>query len=429
MNSPLASRLLAAALATAFFAAPAQEWTRFRGPNGTGISNAQTIPTTLSAADLNWKVALPGVGHSSPVLWGGRLFLTTTGDKAGGFTVLCLNAKDGTALWRKDYPLESFRRHQFNSFASATPAVDADRVVVSWNEPDHFHLASLDHAGKVQWERDLGPFVSQHACGISPILHDGKVILGNEQDGQKADKAHARDGESFIIAVDAKTGSTVWQTPRRSEVVAYSTPCVYQAKGAKPALIFNSQGHGIYAINPDNGKVLWEFDKAFDKRSVSSPLIAGEIIFGSCGSGGGGNFVSAVRAGDAAKGRGAELAYQVKTSAPYVPTGIVVGNLVWLWSDNGFLTCLDAPTGKIHFQERVGGNFFGSPVWIDGRLFCVSTAGELVIAKAATEFEVLHRFPLGELCHSTPAVALGRLFVRTEKHLWSFGGAAKPAGR
>ncbi len=429
MNIPALVRLVALVFVSGCFATSAQEWTRFRGPNGTGISNAKTIPTAISAADLKWKVALPGVGHSSPVLWGEKVFLTTTGDKAGGFTVICLGAKDGKQVWRKDYPLESFRRHQFNSFASATPAVDAERVVVAWNEPEHFRLASLDHAGKVQWERDLGPFVSQHACGISPVLHDGKVILGNEQDGRGADKAHTRDGESYVIALDAKTGSTVWQTPRKSVVVAYSTPCVYQPKGAKPSLIFNSQGHGIYAVNPDDGRVLWEFDKAFDKRSVSSPIISGNIIFGSCGSGGGGNFVTAVRAGDPAARRPAELAFQVKSSAPYVPTGIAVGDLVWLWSDNGFLTCVHAPTGQVRFQERVGGNFFGSPVWIDGRLFCVSTTGELVVAAAAEQFNVLHRFALNELCHSTPAVALGQLFVRTEKHLWSFGGAKTSAGR
>jgi outer membrane protein assembly factor BamB len=406
----------------------AQEWTRFRGPNGAGISQAKTVPTKISDADINWKIELPGTGHSSPVLWGEQIFVTTTGDNSGGLSVLCLSAKDGALQWRKDFPLTPFSRHKFNSFASATPAVDADRLYVVWNEPEHYMLVALDHKGKQIWERDFGPFVSQHGCGISPVVYKGKVILGNEQDDAKQVPKGTRSGDSFIVAVDARTGSTVWQTPRTSAVVAYSTPCVYEPKNDKASLIFNSQAHGIYAVDPDNGKVLWEYDKAFDKRSVSSPIVAGDIVYGSCGSGGGGNFVTAVKAGNG-KDRKPELAYQLKKSAPYVPTGVAVGDLLWLWSDGGILTCLHAPTGEIRYQERVGGNFFGSPVWVDGRLFCISTSGEIVVVEASDKFNVLHRFALNETCHTTPAVALGRLFVRTEKHLLSIGGSKESAAR
>ena len=339
--------------------------------------------------------------------------------------MLCLSAQDGRLLWRRDFSLAPFTRHPHNSYAASTPAVDAQRVYVVWNEPQHYLLTALDHDGKTAWQRDFGPFVSQHGCGISPIIYKDKVILGNEQDDAKFVKESPRSGESFVVAVDARTGKTLWQTPRRSAVVAYSTPCVYEPKNEKPALIFNSQGHGIYAVDPDTGKVLWEYEQAFDKRSVSSPLIAGDIILGSCGSGGGGNFVTAIKAGGATTGRKTELAYQVKKSAPYVPTGVVRGDLIWLWSDGGIVTCLDAPTGAIRYQERVDGNYFGSPVWVDGRLFCVSTSGEVVVLEASDKFNVLHRYPLHELCHSTPAVALGRMFIRTEKHLVSLGGTKK----
>jgi outer membrane protein assembly factor BamB len=402
----------------------AQEWTRFRGPNGTGIGHA-AVPSKISEADLQWKVELPGTGHSSPVLWGDRIFLTSTGDKSGGLSVFALDANNGRLIWRRDFSLTPFPRHQFNSYASSTPAVDADRVYVSWNEPEHYMLAALDHQGKTIWQRDLGPFVSQHGCGISPIIYRDKIILGNEQDDVKLVKEHPRSGESFIVAVNAKTGQTVWKTPRQSAVVAYSTPCIYERKDGRPEIIFASQGHGIYAADPDTGQIIWEYDQAFDKRSVSSPIIAGDIIIGSCGSGGGGNFATAIKAPAPAGTGKAELAYQIKKSAPYVPTGVVYGDLAWLWSDSGILTCLQASTGDIRYQERVGGDFFGSPVWIDGRLFGVSTTGEIVVVQASDKFNVLHRYALHELCHSSPAVARGRFFVRTEKHLWSFGGAKK----
>lgn len=398
-----------------------QDWARFRGPNGTGISRAKTIPATPGEADVNWKIDLPGMGHSSPVLWGEKIFITTTGDKAGGISVLCLAASDGKLLWRHDFPLKPFPRHQFNSYASSTPVVDADRVYVAWNEAEHFMLTALDHGGKPVWQRDFGPFVSQHGCGISPILQGGNVILGNEQDDVTLVKEHPRSGQSFVVAVDARNGETRWRTPRKSAVVAYSTPCIYQPKVGGPQLVFASQGHGLYALDPDSGKPIWEFP-TFDKRCVSSPLLAGNVILGSCGSGGGGNFVTAVRLPPAGE-REPQLAYQLKKSAPYVPTGIALGELVWLWSDAGIVTCLDAASGAIRYQERVAGNYFGSPVWVDERLYCVSTEGELAVVAASDHFKLLHRFPLHELCHSTPAVALGRMFIRTEKHLISLGGA------
>jgi len=137
-------------------------------------------------------------------------------------------------------------------------------------------------------------------------------------------------------------------------------------------------------------------------------------------------YVTAVKAGNPASGQKPELAYQMKNSAPYVPTGIAHGNLVWFWSDQGIVTCLDSQSGEVHYQERVrGGNFFGSPVWVDGRLYCVSESGELVVLEASDKFNVLHRYALQELSRTTPAIALGKMFIRTEKHLWSFGGASE----
>lgn len=395
----------------------AQEWTRFRGPNGSGISSEKGIPTAISNDHLQWKTELPGVGHSSPVLWGEKIFLTTTGDDRGGISALCLDATSGRLHWKTNFPLKPFQRHKFNSFASATPAVDAERVYILFNEPGRYVLAALNHEGRLLWERDLGPFRSQHGCGISPIVHEGMVIVGYEHGDSNTIRANA-DAKSFVIAVNAKDGSTVWQTPRKTLSVAYSTPCVFENNGKK-ALIFNSEAHGIYALNPKDGKVLWEYEEAFDKRSVSSPVVAGDVILGSCGSGGGGSFVTAIKLHN---GKPA-LAYNIRKSAPYVPTPIARDGLAWLLSDGGILTCIDAKTGEMKYQERLGGNFFGSPIWIDGHIYAVATNGELVVAGASDKFQAPHRFPLGELCHSTPAAALGKLFVRTEKHLWCFAGS------
>lgn len=394
-----------------------QEWTRFRGPNGTGISSAKTIPTQWTGKDFNWNVALPGVGHSSPVIWRDKVFITSAQENPGKIFVICLKTEDGSVLWKREFPFVPFEKHKFNSFASATPAVNETRVYVSWNTPEHYTLMAFDHDGKTIWDADLGPFKSQHASGTSPIIYKDKVILGDEQ-----------DGDSSLVALDAATGKTRWRTSRKTAVAAYSTPCVFQPEGQKPVLIFNGQAHGISAIDPDNGGVIWEFDKAFDKRSVSSPVIASGLIFGSCGSGAGGNYVVAVRPGNPSKGIKPELAYEIRKSAPYVPTSVAVGDLLFLWGDGGIVTCLHAPSGSIRWQERVGEgkeSFFGSPICVDGRLYCISASGDVFVIEASDHFKELAKFSLGELTHTTPAVSDGRMYIRTASHLMSIGGKAK----
>jgi outer membrane protein assembly factor BamB len=395
---------------------PGQEWTRFRGPNGSGISAAKTIPTKWTEQDFNWKVPLPGAGHSSPVLWGDKIFLTTGDSQTNRLWVLCLSASQGRIMWQKAFPLSPYRKNANNSVASSSPAVDEQRVYVCWTVPERLTLMALDHAGNKVWDRDLGPYVGQHGSGVSPIVCEDQVILANEQ-----------DGPSFVIAVDAATGHTRWKTPRKATTAAYSTPCLYQPKDGKPALIFSSESHGIYAVEPASGKVLWELADAFDKRVVSSPVVAAGLIIGSCGSGGGGSYLVAVRPGESATTRKAELAFTIRKSAPYVPTSVGVGNLLFLWGDDGTVTCVQAASGEVAWQERLGKHFFSSPVCVDGRLFCVSTTGEVVVLRASDRFELLARNPLSETTHSTPAVAGGRMYIHTTKHLISIGGRKEAA--
>lgn len=388
--------------------AGAQEWTRFRGPNGTGLSDAKTVPTTWTDKDYRWQVDLPGAGHASPVIWGDRIFLLTSEPESATRIVLCLDAGDGHTLWSRSYPSKVHTKHQLNSFASATPTVDAEQVYVAWSTPEEYTFVCFDHDGTERWKLNLGPFISQHSCGTSPIIYEDLVILGNDQ-----------DGDSSLIAVERRTGSIRWKVPRKKAVVAYSTPCVYTPAGGQPQLIFNSEGHGISSTNPTNGQTNWEIE-VFTMRSVSSPVIAGGLIFGSCGSGAGGNYVVGVRPGQS--GVAPEIAYKVTKSAPYVPTPVANGDLLFLWSDQGVVTCVDAATGNQHWQQRVGGKFFGSPVCVDNRLYCMSADGDVIVLAASPEYELLGRQPLGEPSHSTPAVSGGVMYLRTFSKLFAIGG-------
>lgn len=406
-----ATMLVSAGVAGMFGSWPAsaqEEWTRFRGPNGSGQSEATTVPDRWTEKDYNWRVAIPGEGHSSAVIWDERIFLASAEERGLRRLALCLSAADGSILWKKEFSSVTHPLHLQNSFASSTPTVDRDHVYFAFATQEKYVVRAFDHQGRQVWETDLGQFVSQHGFGASPIVHDDMVIINNDQ-----------DGESSLVALDRATGNLRWRVPRRTAVVAYSTPCVYQPAGGPAQLIFNSQAHGISSIDPRTGRTNWELE-VFDKRSVSSPVVIGDLIFGSCGSGQGGNYVVALRPGAQPK-----IAYKIDRAAPYVPTSVARADLLFLWGDNSIVTCVNAPTGETLWHERVGGNFSGSPVRVADRIYCISAEGEVVVLAASTQFELIGRYPLGEGSRSTPAVAGGRIYFRTVSHLISLGGAKK----
>ena len=251
-----------------------QEWTRFRGPNGSGLSTATTVPIRWTEKDYNWNLELPGAGHSSPVLWGERIFVSCADEKTGRRLVLCLRTRDGQRLWTAEFGGEKHGKHQDNSFASATPAVDEHRVCVCWAGPKEYLVAALDHEGKELWRVDLGPFKSGHGSGPSPILHDGRLIVPADH-----------DGNGSLVALDAATGKIAWKVPRRSKAT-YTTPCVLQAKGRPAELIFTNYEHGVTSLDPKTGERNWELD-VFDKRhmetAIGSPVVAGGVVFATCG--------------------------------------------------------------------------------------------------------------------------------------------------
>ncbi|MCI0459328.1 MAG: PQQ-like beta-propeller repeat protein [Gemmataceae bacterium] len=396
----------------------AQEWTRFRGPNGSGVSSATTIPTQWTEKDHNWKVKLPGVGHSSPVLWGKRIFLTSGEEATGKRFVLCLDAADGRTLWTRTYPGSTHRKHALNSLASATPAVDAERVYCCWASPKEYLVLALDHDGKEAWRKELGPHQSGHGFGSSPIIHEDLLIVPNEH-----------SGDSCILALDCKTGAVGWKAPRDKEP-SWATPCVYRPKDGPAQLIVTNYRSGIVALDLLDGKKLWGLD-VFDKRhvesSIGSPIVAGDLVLGACGWLAVRMEVIAVRP-DASATK-AEKVYTLQRSMPLCTTPLVKGNLLFLWSDEGIVTCADVATGKVHWRERVEGTFYASPVCVGERLYNVNTDGEVHVLAAAKAFRQLARNTLGEKTHSTPAVAGGRMYLRTFSHLISIGGKGAKGGR
>lgn len=404
---------IATALFTSVALAGAQEWTRFRGPNGTGITDAKGIPIQWTDADFNWKVKLPGAGHSSPVLWGDRIFLGTASTDTGKFEVVCLGAADGAVLWKKGYPFGSYQTHKFNSFASGTFALDGERVFFVRQNNDECFLTALTHEGAPVWEVPLGKFESQHGAGHSPIVYEDMVVLAYDQ-----------LGPGRIIAVDRLTGKPRWEVPRSAGKADYSVPCVFTQAGQPERLLFNTGEDGINALDPLTGEIAWRTGEVLSMRSVSSPVFIDGVTFASCGSGAGGNYVVAIQAPASGKGE-ATVKFEVRQSAPYVPAPVVYRGLAFLWADGGIVTCIDARTGEEKWRERVGGNFHSSPICVDGRLYNVADDGKVVVLAATDTFTVLGRSDFDEETRATPAVAGGRIYFRTLEHLISLGGAGK----
>lgn len=402
-----------------------QEWTRFRGPNGSGISEATGIPLTWTENDYNWQVDLPVQGSSSPVLWGKKIFLTGDDANSGRRSILCLDVDTGRIQWQRDFVFESYYLHRDNDFASATPCVDQDGVIVVWSTPREILMIALSLDGEEMWRRDLGPFRGLHGSASSPIIADGLVLLANDQLKPErfsfylSDETEVNPGKSFLIALDRKTGETRWKIARKSELAGYATPCIRRV-GERPEAIFTSTAHGITAVDLQSGRISWEIDQIWDDRTVSSPQLYNELVFGSFGQGLSGQRLVAVRPRKEGGAEG-ELVYDVTKSVPLVPCFVVKDDLLFLWADSGVVTCLEAPTGEVLWRERIEGDFYSSPVWSEGRLYGISKRGDVVILAADREFEELGRVALGEKTFATPAIADGVMYLRTQTRLLSLG--------
>ena len=396
----------------------AQEWTRFRGPNGSGVSEATTVPVAWTERDLRWNTELPGTGHSSPVLWRSKLFVTC-GEDSGRRILCCLDADDGRIVWTRDYDTATHRRHQLNSLASSTPCVDESRVYVLWTTDQELFAAAYDHRGEPVWRKRLADYKAGHGSGVSPIVHGGLLIVANEH-----------SGDSELLALDAATGDVRWRIPRQSEV-QYSTPCIYERPGRPVEVIFTNWENGITGIELQTGRVSWErrvFDESHIECSISSPIVAGDLILGTCGYLGHGEQTVAVRPDDAQPGAVTDV-YRVERGAPLTPTPLVANGLLFLWADDGIVTCVDARTGKPVWRQRVGGTYYGSPIAVGEAVYGVSADGEMVVIAARREYELLGRISLGEVSHATPAVANGTMYVRTLSRVMAVGGSERTADR
>jgi outer membrane protein assembly factor BamB len=379
-------------------------WPRFRGENGAGLSTEAGIPVTWTADQVAWKVELPNVGHSSPVVWGDNVFVTTATEGGKDRFLHCRSAQTGVELWQAQVTLGDSKKHLKTSWASSTPCTDGRIVCALFADGSQQLAKAWDLSGKELWTRELGAYESEHGLGVSPILEDGMVIIANDQ-----------VGPGFIMALDSTTGKTIWSTERLPGKTSYSTPVIAPDGAGGRQVICISESGGVTGLELKTGRVLWQTPK-LPMRTVASPIIADGLVFATCGEGGNGKYFAAIRT-ELGLDPAQRIVYERKTMLPYVPCLVSKDGLLFLWGDKGIMVCLEQATGREVWTERIDGAFSGSPICIQDKLYCVTEDGQVVVLQAGPEFQELGRTSLGDDCHSTPAVAAGTLYFHTFRHL------------
>lgn len=391
----------------------ADNWTRFRGANGSGISEERGLPTSWTHDDYAWNITIPGVGHSSPIIWKDRLFLSSAEEGGTLRYLFCLDAATGEQIWARSTGMNESNKHNKSSWASSTPVTDGERVYVTFADKESYLLAAYDFDGTLLWRRDLGPYESRHGLGASPILFGQMIIVPKDQ-----------QGPSSIVALDCRNGQTLWSVLRAYRETAYTTPLIYREADQRPQLICSSGVMGVTSLDPYTGRMNWAAGPS-SHRMVASPVLAdGSIVQTSGGGGIGKHMVVLDPAGKLHAARNGEkppsrVKYERERILPYVPTPISYARHLYLWNDNGVVSCVETETGANVWTERIegGGKFSGSPICVAGNLYVMSEAGDVVVLAASPTYKFLARIPLNDPSHSTPAMANGRLYLRTYHRL------------
>lgn len=408
------------------------DWSRFRGPNGSGLAETTGLPDAVSDGTTLWKAEL-GKGWSSPVLWGDMVVVTAeTG--AGKRAVIALAAASGKELWRHEETFAEHKKHNFNSFASSTPFVDAQRIYINWSTGTTIQALALDHQGKLAWKNEhVADYIHEHGTGVSPIVADGIMVVRSEFDTEKGGKPLTDSPEqlqwkSCITGLDAATGKQAWKLDIPNCLNTFSTPIVRELPGGKKEFVLSDTGSGVFGVDTRSGKINWQHNPGYNQRSLGSAAFAGGQYFTTFGSGGGGKEVAAL---DLTGAKPKPLDLGLTKGLPYVPTPLVIGDLMYLLGDGGILQCVEFKTGKPVYEERLNGSsgsskFFSSPVAGDGKIYCGSQQGDVIVVKAGARFQQISASKLDSPINATPAIGDGRVYVRTEKMLWCLGSKPSP---
>lgn len=421
------SRLLLAAVASCLVlsSARAEDWPGWRGPRGDGTSAEKGVPLDFGPdKNVRWRAPIAGNGYSSPIIVGDRVFVTTCLEKDDQRVLLCLDRRTGKERWSR-VVLTSLleKKHGLNSYASATPACDGERVYVAFlkapvkgvidrKNPPEIVLACYDVDGKELWRKVPGKHLSVHGFCSSPVLHKGLVILNADQ-----------DSDGYLVAFDRKTGEEKWRTARPYRTRSYCVPLLIPdptRKGVTQLVLSGSKS--VTGYDADTGKLLWIHDGPTEQY-VASLVYHQGILFLTTG------YPQYHLMGIRPTGEGKinETKHVVwhipheengPRGASYVPSPLAHDGHFYVVSDPGYLGCIEAQTGKRLWLKQLGRRHSASPILVDGHLIIPDDDGKVWVVKASPKFEVVRTIPFKEETYASPATAQGELFLRTKKALY-----------
>lgn len=390
-------------------------WSRWRGPSGQGLVEGKGYPTTWSETEnIVWRVPVPGRGHSSPVIWADRIFLTTAAADGSSRSVLCFRRADGTLLWERPVPeAPPEKLYPKNSYASSSPSTDGKLVYAYFGNAG---VVAVDFSGKVAWHVRLGVISLYHGPGGSPLLYKDRLILFQEQ---RSMDRNAPSEPGFIVALDKATGRELWRKARTPQP-GWGTPIAVQV-GDRVEIIVSSSRR-IEAFDPDTGTLLW-FATGNTMEVIPTPAVGHGLVF--CSSGRAGP-TFAVRPGGSGDVTASHVVWSTPKGSPFVPSPLVLGDYLYTVNDMASIASShNAQTGELVGQLRLGEakreGFSASPVAVEGRIYVTNDEGETFVLSPAPDFKLLHVNRLGEQVLASPALVDGRWYIRTAGHLLAIG--------
>jgi outer membrane protein assembly factor BamB len=405
----------------------AENWPWWRGPRSDGTSLDKNLPIYWSTtSNVLWKTAIPGQGHASPIVWGDRLFTVTALADQQSRVLLCFDRQSGKIVWQKTVLVSPFEgKHSLNSHASSTPATDGELVYVAFLDVDKMFVAAYDFDGKQRWVVRPGVFSSRHGFCSSPLLFKDKVIVNGDH-----------DGESYLVALDRKTGKTLWKTPRENHTRSYCAPLVRELGGRTQMVLTGDKCVASY--DPNDGKRHWVIDGPTE-QFVASPVYSERTGLVYITGGYPDHHILAIRPDGTGNVTQTHIAWRTTRGAAYVPSPIVEGDYFLIVSDQGFANCFEAASGKLLWQERVG-EHHASLVSANGLVYFLSDNGVMNVVRPGPQLEIIARNELGEKCFASPALSDGWIFLRGDEHIFCIGdpqktkpadisSAATPTGR
>ena len=398
----------------------AGNWPAWRGADGTGVSQERNLPTHWTTTEnIRWKISLPEPCNSTPIVWGDHLFLTQGLDGGKRRAVIALNRQSGQKLWQRELPCSvEETSHRQNPPCSSSPVTDGKTVYAQFASAG---IVAYDFDGNRLWHRDLGPVLHRWGNGSSPVLCRNLLIL-----------FHGPGEPSFLIALDKRTGRTVWKSDEvgiNSNIFgSWSTPVVVKS-GSRDELIMPLPGGEIggtgwfKAYDPASGKELWQCD-GLGNEVYAMPIVArgGGLVIGVSGHNGP---TMAVRLGGLGNVTGSHRIWRTEQKTPQrIGSGVIHNGHLYLSSAIGTLECIEARTGKLIWKERMSENLWGSLLLADDKLYVSNLKGDTFVVRAGLQYELLAKNSLGETIHAALTPSNGELFLRTYKHLYCVAGSS-----